>query len=274
MTPSDAEIDIADVAALSLLFEEARPEAIYHLAAKSHVGDSWVDPTEVLRVNVLGTAAVLAAARAVVPSARVLVVSSAEVYGHVGVDELPLTEASPSRPVSPYAASKLGAEAVAIQAVLGYDQDVVVARPFNHVGPAQSPMFAVAALAQRVVAAERSGANRISVGNLAARRDFTDVRDVVVAYRRLVEVGQPGEIYNICSGVDVAIDEVAAVLLELAKTTCTFEVDPQLTRPADVPVLRGSAAKLHDVTGWSPQIPLRQTLKDTLAYWRTQDVTS
>ena len=176
------------------------------------------------------------------------------------------------RPVSPYAASKVAAEAVAIQAVLGYDQDVVVARPFNHVGPAQSPMFAVAALAQRVVAAERSGANRIAVGNLAARRDFTDVRDVVVAYRRLIELGERGETYNICSGVDVAIDEVAAMLLELAKTSCVFEVDSQLTRPADVPVLRGSAAKLSERTGWSPQIPLRQTLEDTLAYWRTQDV--
>jgi GDP-4-dehydro-6-deoxy-D-mannose reductase len=232
----------------------------------THVGESWEDPSQVLRVNVLGTAEVLAAARTR-PQARVLVVSSAEVYGVVTAEQLPLGESTPTAPASPYAASKLAAEAVALQAWRGYRQPVIVVRPFNHIGPGQSPNFFVPALAKRIVEARRSGAGSLRVGTLTTRRDFTDVRDVVAAYRLLIEKGAPGEVYNVCSGRDVAMSDVAAQLLALAGADLTLETDPELVRPVDVPVLRGDAGRLHAATGWRPSIPLATTLADVLASW-------
>jgi GDP-4-dehydro-6-deoxy-D-mannose reductase len=246
---------------------DVAPDAIYHLAAMTHVGESWDDPSRVLRVNVLGTAEVLAAARTLPGSPRVLVVSSAEVYGVVRPEQLPLNEKTPAAPASPYAASKLAAEAVALQAWRGFDQPVLVVRPFNHIGPGQSPNFFVPALAKRIVEAKRSGAGSLSVGTLSTRRDFTDVRDVVGAYRLLVERGEPGTVYNVCSGRDVAMAEVAAQLLELAGADLTFETDPALVRPVDVPVLRGDASLLRSTTGWEPTIPLATTLADVLSSW-------
>jgi GDP-4-dehydro-6-deoxy-D-mannose reductase len=222
-----------------------------------------------LRVNVLGTAEILAAARTLDESPRILVISSAEVYGVVTPAQLPLDEDTPAVPASPYAASKLAAEAVALQAWRGYGQPVIVVRPFNHIGPGQSPNFFVPAFAKRIVDARRSGARSLPVGTLTTRRDFTDVRDVVAAYRLLVERGVPGEVYNVCSGRDVAMSEVAAQLLELAGADLALETDPALVRPVDVPVLRGSAERLRASTGWEPLIPLATTLADVLTSWET-----
>jgi GDP-4-dehydro-6-deoxy-D-mannose reductase len=263
----DIETDVADGAALRRVMTEVAPDAVYHLAAMTHVGESWENPSQVLRVNVLGTAEVLAAARTLGSSARVLVVSSAEVYGVVTPEQLPLREDTPTNPASPYAASKLAAEAVALQAWRGFGQPVVVVRPFNHIGPGQSPNFFVPALAKRIVEARRSGARSLPVGNLTTRRDFTDVRDVVVAYRLLIERGDSGTVYNVCSGRDVAMSEVARELLELSGAELTLETDPSLLRPVDVPVLRGSAELLTAATGWEPRIPLATTLADVLTSW-------
>ncbi len=243
---------------------------IYHLAALSNVGESWNDPSEVLRVNVLGTAAVLAAARAMPSSPTVVVVSSAEVYGIVGPDDLPLTEQAPVAPATPYAASKAAAEQVALQACRGFGQRVMVVRPFNHIGPGQAPTFAVSALARRIVEARATGSRELSVGNLSARRDFTDVRDVVRAYRLLAERGAPGEIYNVCSGQDVAIADIAEQLRTLAGAELELVTDPDLLRPVDVPVLRGSRALLEQTTGWQPEIALDDTLQSVLGYWEDQ----
>ncbi|HEX3981418.1 MAG TPA: GDP-mannose 4,6-dehydratase [Acidimicrobiales bacterium] len=265
----DHEVDVTDPAAILGAVSDAAPDAIYHLAALTHVGRSWDEPLGVLEVNVIGTAAVLAAARQCGTDPRVLVTSSAEVYGAVtDPSQLPLNEGSPTAPLTPYAASKLAAEAVAAQTVLGHGQQVIIVRPFNHIGPGQSPNFAVPALAKRIVEADRRGAPTIPVGNLSARRDFTDVRDVVRAYRLLIESGNPGEVYNVCSGRDVGIGDIADALLSLAGTTLAFEADPSLVRPVEVPVLRGDPARLVEVTGWKPEIALDQTLADVLAYWR------
>ncbi len=263
----DIETDVADGAAVRRVMADVSPEAIYHLAAMTHVGESWENPSQVLRVNVLGTAEILAAARAQAVSPRVLVVSSAEVYGVVVPEQLPLGEDAPTVPASPYAASKLAAEAVALQAWRGYGQPVIVVRPFNHIGPGQSPNFFVPALAKRIVEARRSGAGTLRVGTLTTRRDFTDVRDVVAAYRLLVQQGSPGEVYNVCSGRDVAMSDVAAQLLELAGVDLRLETDPELVRPVDVPVLRGDASKLQVTTGWRASTPLATTLADVLASW-------
>ena len=263
----DKETDVADQPVITAAVAGAAPDAIYHLAAMTHVGESWSDPTEVLRVNVLGTAGLLAAARTAAPEARVLVVSSAEVYGIVSPDELPIGEEAPVRPVTPYAASKAAAEQVALQAWRGYRQPVVLVRPFNHVGPGQGPNFAVSALARRIVEARRTGAETLAVGNLDPRRDFTDVRDVVRAYRSLANEGEPGEVHNVCSGRDVSIGEVAERLLALSGASLRLVVDPELVRPVDVPVLRGDPASLEAAIGWKPAIALDDTLRDVLDYW-------
>jgi GDP-4-dehydro-6-deoxy-D-mannose reductase len=265
----DQEVEITDPDALLAAVRAARPDAIYHLAALTHVGQSWDEPLRVLEVNVIGTAALLAAARECGTDPRVLVTSSAEVYGAVtDPGRLPLRESSPTAPLTPYAASKLAAEAVVTQACLAHDQQVIIVRPFNHIGPGQAPSFAVSALAKRIVDAERSGAGSIPVGNLSARRDFTDVRDVVRAYRLLVESGKAGEVYNVCSGRDVSIEEIAQNLLALAGSPLELETDPSLVRAVEVPVLRGDPAKLADATGWKPEISLEQTLADVMSSWR------
>lgn len=265
----DYEVDVTDPVALLEAVTAAAPDAIYHLAALTHVGESWKDPLQVLQVNVIGTAALLAAARQCGSDPRVLVTSSAEVYGAVTDPSLmPLDELTPTAPLTPYAASKLAAEALVGQAFRGHGQEVIVVRPFNHIGPGQTPNFAVPALAKRIVDADRQGDSSIAVGNLAARRDFTDVRDVVKAYRLLIESGTPGEVYNVCSGHDVAIEEIATTLLRLAGTSLAFKTDPALTRPVEVPVLRGDPTRLQRATGWKPEIPLDQTLADVLEYWR------
>jgi GDP-4-dehydro-6-deoxy-D-mannose reductase len=266
----DLEVDVTDPQAIGPALAAAHPDAVYHLAALAHVGDSWDAPGPVLAVNVLGTAEVLAAARRVASHPTVLVVSSAEVYGVVGEEQLPLTETAPVCPSSPYAASKAAAEAVALQAWRGYGQPVMVVRPFNHIGPGQSPAFAVAALASRIVQAERNGSPTLAVGTLTTRRDFTDVRDVVRAYRLLVERGEPGSTYNICSGVDVSMAEIAERLLAAAGTSLELVTDPTLVRPVDTPALRGDPTRLRMATSWRPEIALDATLHDVLDYWRRQ----
>jgi GDP-4-dehydro-6-deoxy-D-mannose reductase len=159
-------------------------------------------------------------------------------------------------------------EALCAQAWLGHGQHVVTVRPFNHIGPGQSPNFAVSALSKRIVDAERAGAAEIPVGNLSARRDFTDVRDVVRSYRMLIESGAPGEIYNVCSGRDVSIQEIADRLLTQAGSSVRLVPDASLIRPVEVPVLRGDPARLTETTGWVPELTLDQTLADVLAHWR------
>jgi GDP-4-dehydro-6-deoxy-D-mannose reductase len=263
----DIETDVADGAAVGRVMADVAPDVVYHLAALTHVGESWENPSQVLRVNVLGTAELLAAARAHCAEARILVVSSAEVYGVVTPEQLPLGEDTPTLPASPYAASKLAAEAVALQAWRGYGQSVIVVRPFNHIGPGQSPNFFVPALAKRIVEAKRSGVSVLPVGTLSTRRDFTDVRDVVAAYRLLMERGSGGEVYNVCSEHDVAMSDVADQLLALADVDASFQTDPALVRPVDIPVLRGDASRLRGAIGWQPRIPLATTLADVLASW-------
>ena len=266
---ADAEVDVTDAEAITEALVAARPDAVYHLAAFTHVGRSWDDPARVFTINATGTVNLLQAARACPTPPRVLLVASAEVYGQVKPDQLPLSEDAPLAPVSPYAMSKVAAEFAGIQAHLGYGVPVIRARPFNHVGPGQSAEFVVAAFARRLVEAERTGTPSITVGNLSARRDFTDVRDVVRAYRLLVAGGgQPGGVYNICSGQDISIAELAERLVRLSGHGVELVPDPELTRPVDIPVLRGDPRRLHLATGWEPAVPLDQTLSDVLAYWR------
>lgn len=268
VAPHADELDVTDLGGVRKHMADVRPDAVYHLAGLASVAESWKHPDTALEVNAGGTLAVVDAARFLDPKPRVLVVSSAEVYGVVAPDDLPIDEDHPMRPVTPYAASKAAAEMIAVQAFLGAGVPVVRARPFNHVGPGQSTDFVVAALARRIAEAARAGETTLSVGSLTSRRDFTDVRDVVRAYRLLVLHGEPGQAYNVCSGRDVAVAELVDRLLDLAGARLALRTDPDLVRPVDVPVLRGDASRLTGATGWRPEIPLEQTLADTLAFWQ------
>lgn len=257
-------LDITDAPAVRDRLRDTRPDVVYHLAGASDVGGSWNDPRGTFRANAEGTLSVLWAAREA-GVGRVLSVGSADVYGRVSPDDLPIGEDCPLRPVSPYAASKVAADFVALQAFLGHGQDVVRTRPFNHLGPGQTDKFVAPALASRIVANERSGRGRLPVGNLSPRRDFTDVRDVVRAYRLLVEHGRAGEVYNVCSGTAIAIQELAERLIDMAAIPMELEPDPALERPVDVPVLLGDGTRLRRDTGWAPEVPLERTLADLLA---------
>jgi GDP-4-dehydro-6-deoxy-D-mannose reductase len=265
-----SEVDVTDAGLLRDAVAGFRPDAIYHLAAITSVGDSWGVPQRTFEVNATGSLNLLEVARTLPRPPTVLLVCSAEVYGQVGPEALPLTEDSPLRPVSPYAASKVAAEFLGLQAFLAHGLPVVRVRAFNHIGPGQSPSFVVSSLARQIVEAGVRGGGVVQVGNLSPQRDFTDVRDVVRAYRLLVERGTPGEVYNVCSGQSVAISEIADRLVRMSGADIRLEVDPARVRAVEVPVLRGDPARLVAATGWTPQFPLERTLSDTLAGWRTE----
>jgi GDP-4-dehydro-6-deoxy-D-mannose reductase len=260
-------VDLLDPGAIRGAVATAAPEVVYHLAARAHVGGSWKDPAGTIGANVQMTANLLEAVRAEAPEATVVAVSSSEVYGpppHLPLDELALP-----RPQNPYAVSKASSDLVAGFYADAHGLRVIRARAFNHSGPGQGPTYAIASFArQAAVAAERGDRIlHIVTGNPDTRRDYTDVRDVVRAYRLLAERAQPGT-YNVCSGVSRSARELIAGLAEAAGMELDHVVDPDLVRPNEVMELRGSADRLRAATGWEPEIPLEQTLADTLAWWR------
>jgi GDP-4-dehydro-6-deoxy-D-mannose reductase len=257
-------LDITDHDAVVARIAAERPDAVYHLAARSHVGESWGAGDALTRVNVGGTRAVVdACIRAGV--GRVLVVGSAEQYGAVHGDELPVRESTALRPITPYGETKVAAERVALDAHRDHGLGVVCARAFNHTGPGQPATFLVPGLAARIAVAERSGTDEIALGNGDPVRDFSDVRDVVRAYALLVDRGMPGETYNVCSGRGVRVGDLAADLVARSSRPLRVTTDDGLIRPVDVPVMVGDRAKLTAATGWSPALDLGRTLDDVLA---------
>ena len=256
-------VDVTAAVDVREVLRAARPEAVYHLAALSHIGRSWDAPEAVFRINAMGALNVL---RACIDAGvgRVLVAGSADVYGAVDPDDLPLTEESPIRPVTPYGASKAAADVLALQAHLGDGLGALRVRAFNHTGPGQSSSMLVPGLAQRIADAEREGGSQVAVGNVDVVRDLSVVRDVVRAYRLLVERGEAGVAYNVCSGRGVSVREVAEVMLSMSDAPLELVVDPELVRPVDVPRLVGSPARLRAATGWGAEIPLETTLRDVL----------
>lgn len=263
----DQEVDITDGEAIRAAVMAHAPEAVYHLAAASNVGSSWSAPVAVLRINAEGTLNVLLACEAAGVE-RVLAIGSAEEYGKVDPADLPLKETAPLQPITPYGVSKVAAGFLALQAFLGRGLGVVRVRPFNHLGPSQSGRFVASALAEQVARNEHLGNDVVLAGDLSPRRDFTDVRDVVRAYRLLVQHGEPGEVYNVCSGVDRAISEVADHLISRAHRPMRIELDPQRLRPVELPILCGDPTKLREATGWASEIPLEETLDGLLDWWR------
>jgi GDP-4-dehydro-6-deoxy-D-mannose reductase len=263
----DRPLDLLDAAATRDAVAAARPDVVYHLAARAHVGESWSDPAATLHDNVAITLNVLEAVRAEASEATVVAVSSGEVYGPPA--RLPVDETAPLRPQNPYAVSKASADLLA-----GFEADahglrVIRARPFNHSGPGQDPAYAIASFAKQVARGldAREDPIRIVTGSPDTRRDYTDVRDVVRAYRLLAARAEPG-VYNICSGRTASTSELVAALATAAGVRVQHEIDPALLRPHEVMELRGSYDVLRDATGWEPEIPLEQTLSDALDWWR------
>lgn len=266
VVPSSCDVTNRD--AIVAEFARADADVVYHLAGQADVGGSWQNPVETIRVNVEGTLNVLDAAR-LAGCRRVVAITSADVYGRISEADLPIRETHDLQPVSPYAASKAAAEMVCIQAGLAHGLEVVRVRAFNHLGPGQSDRFVASAIASRIAACEREGSTVVQVGILDARRDFTDVRDVVRAYRSLMTSGRAGEVYNVCSGTDRSVREVTDILVNLSTADITLETDPALVRPVDLRVLRGDNTKISGCTDWSPTIPIEQTLEDLLEFWRS-----
>jgi GDP-4-dehydro-6-deoxy-D-mannose reductase len=259
--------DLLDGAQVKTAVSQAQPDVIYHLAGQAYPARSWQDPANTVAVNTIGTVNLLEAAVAY-GRPRVVIVTSAEIYGLVRPDDLPLTEATIPQPRHPYGVSKLAASYFIPIYWQRYQLPVVEARPFNHIGPRQSLGFVVPDFASQLAAIKLGQQKaKLTVGNLDAQRDFSDVRDVMRAYLLLAEKGQPGEAYLICSGRSVAIHQILTTMIELAQVEVEIEPDLARMRPSDVPCLYGSYAKIEQDTGWQPQIPLRQSLADALADW-------
>jgi GDP-4-dehydro-6-deoxy-D-mannose reductase len=259
-------IDMSDRVEVARAVAAAPPDVVYHLAGAAHVGQSFSSVADTLATNALGTALLLDALRGHAPRARVLVVSSSTVYRP---SDAALSEASPLGPTSPYGLSKLAAERLAVRAWEEDGLHTVVARAFNHVGPRQSPAFFASSFASQVAAIERgSRAPVLRVGNLEARRDLTDVRDVVRAYHLLAREGEPGGLYNVCSGRAHAIGDLLQAMIDSARVPVSVEVDAALLRPNDTPVVLGCHDRLTAATGWAPAFALQQTMADVLEDWR------
>ena len=264
-----AGTDLLDAAAARAAVAAARPEVVYHLAARAHVGESWDDPAGFLRDNVAMALNVLEAVRAEAPEATVVAVASSELYGPP--ERMPVDEEAPIRPQNPYAVSKASADLLAGFYADAHGLRVIRPRAFNHAGPGQTPIYAIASFARQAAAAAERGEDPIvfRTGNAHTRRDYTDVRDVVRAYRLLAERAEPG-IYNVCSGRSTSAAELLAMLAEAAGAGLEHQIDPDLVRAHEVMEVRGDPGRLRAATGWEPEIPLDRTLADTVAWWREE----
>lgn len=265
------KIDLTDQQNVLSLLHDIKPDYIFHLAAASSPSESFKDPVATFHTNVTSQINILQALkRNNLLRSRVLIISSCEVYGYVKPEELPVNEMTQLRPATPYAVSKITQDFLGLQYYLAYKLQCIRVRPFNHIGPRQSSKFVVSDFSKQIAQIEKGKKEPVMyVGNLEAKRDFTDVRDVVKAYFMLMEKGKSGEVYNIGSGKSYNAGEILDILLENSSRKITIKVDPQKIRPSDMPNIICDNKKLIDLTGWKPEIPLKQTLGDTLDYWRS-----
>jgi GDP-4-dehydro-6-deoxy-D-mannose reductase len=264
------DVDLREPPAVRRLVDRIAPDWIIHLAAQSFVGTSWEAPAETLSNNVLSQLNLLEAVREAGAQPRFLVVGSSDEYGDVQESELPINEDVPFRPLSPYAVSKVAQDLMGYQYWRSYGLPIIRSRAFNHEGPRRGEAFVTSSFARQIAEIEaHSKEPVIRVGNLKARRDFTDVRDIVRGYWLLLQQGRPGDVYNLCSGRAWSIQAILDFLLAEARAgDIEIREDASLRRPADVPVLVGDAGKILRTVGWRAEIPFEQTLRDMLAYWR------
>ena len=266
IAPPREEIDLCDKEAVRRLVAGGQPPAVFHLAAFSSPSLSWERPDEALLTNIEMTLNVLEAVRHEAPAATIVLVGSGQVYGEPA--DLPVTEDSPLAPGNPYAVSKAACDMLGRQYAETLGMRVVRLRPFNHAGPGQADEYVVSSLARQVAEAEAAGQPEavLRTGNPESARDFTDVRDVVRAYD--LATGLPGGAFNVCSGRSASVAELVELVAAHARIPVRHEVDPERLRAHDARTMRGSHERLNDATGWRPDIPLEQTVRDTLDWWR------
>ena len=263
------KMDLLDKNEVNKIIVEIKPDYIFHLAGQSSVALSWKKPDLTINVNVIGTINLLEAVKLYSNKSRVLIIGSSDQYGIVNPEQCPISENTPMNPQSPYATSKKTQEEIAIQYFKAFKINTIIVRAFNHIGPKQNKGFVIADFASQIAEIEKEKkAAIIKVGNLDAKRDFTDVRDVVRAYYLVMTNGKPGEIYNVGSGITYKIKEILDKLLSLAKVTIYIEKDNDKMRPSDVPLIQCDNSKISTECGWTLQYPIDQTLIDTLNYWR------
>ncbi len=264
-----ATLNLLDKSAVDSYIKEIQPEYLIHLAAQSSVKKSWDNPEETTKINVEGTKYLLSAITAHSPKCITLIVSSAEIYGTP--KEIPLTEKSPINPNSPYGKSRQEQEKLCEEYRQKNNLKIIISRSFPHTGPKQTDQFVCSNFAKQIARIEAEKQEPIlSVGNLEARRDFTDVRDIVRAYHLLITNPNANGVYNICSGKSIPIAEILKTLLSYSKKKITIIQDPAKMRPSDIPDLLGSNSKFVQLTGWKPEIPFDQTLKEMLNWWRKE----
>jgi GDP-4-dehydro-6-deoxy-D-mannose reductase len=263
------DCDIRDAYSVEKVVREIVPDQIYHLAAQSYVPASWNAPSETLVTNITGELNIFEAVRHLKINPKIQIACSSEEYGLVYENELPIRETNPLRPLSPYGVSKVTQDMLGWQYFQSYRLNIVRTRAFNHTGPRRGEVFVTSNFSKQIAMMEKGLQEPvIMVGNLEAKRDFSDVRDIVGAYWLALEKGEPGEVYNICSGKPYRIKEVLDILLGMAKIKVQTKQDPARMRPSDVSVLQGDSTKFRAKTGWKPEIPLEKTLEDLLNYWR------
>lgn len=264
------ECNLVDASSVKSLIADVKPAKIFHLAAQSFVPSSWNAPAESLTTNILSQLNIFEALReSKLLDTWVQIACSSEEYGMVHPDEVPITETNPLRPLSPYAVSKVGQDYLAYQYFMSYGIKAVRTRGFNHTGPRRGEVFVCSNFSKQAVEIEKKKRPPvIYVGNIEAKRDFTDVRDMVHAYWLSLEKCEPGEVYNICSGSAVAISELLNMVIAHTSQKIEIKVDPERLRPSDVPLLLGDYSKFHKATGWKPEIPFDKTLGDIMDFWR------
>lgn len=264
------QVDLNDMQAVESLIFSEKPDYIFHLAAQASPAKSFSSPVETLTNNIESEFSLFDTVKKHnLHDTRVVIVSTGEIYGAVTPADLPIDEDTPMRPVSPYAVSKITQDYLALQYHLAHKIDVVRIRPYNHIGPGQKAGYVVADFVKQVVEIEKGKKEPvISVGNLHAKRDFTDVRDIVKAYELAMRLGKSGDVYNLGSGQSRKIDDILQLLLSLSSKKITVSVDTSRFRPIDVPEIVCDYHKFHQLTGWKPEIPFEKTIQDILDYWR------
>lgn len=264
------QADLLDAAHLSELIRELAPQAVFHLAGQASVAQSWKTPQRTVEINVIAAVNLMEAVRLAAPTARLVLVGSSDQYGNLGEAGRLVSEAAETRPQTPYAVSKKAQEEMARVYARAYGMNICMTRSFNHGGAGQREGFLIPDFAAGVARVEKELAKSLRVGNLASRRDFTHVKDVVRAYRLISEKGVPGEVYNVGSGVTYSAQEILDKLCAMATCPIPVEQDPAKTRPSDTPVICCDRSKLTEDTGWEPEIPLDVMLRETLEWFRRQ----